>query len=368
MTWKQILKNNSKDFIEQLKKNDILNKNLKIYSETLQELLLQRFKKSESIEDTSQVFRELISNGRAKINKQDYDSFMVTEVYSFFYFLDKYERLWDILIFLAEENILPLSESHLNIFNIGSGPGNDFYPINDFYTELYNFLGAKKISISNNIKFYSVEKSKSMNHFFTEFNHMITNKRKSVNVELFSDDFNYFDLGNSRYKDLEKREQDIWNAIMKGEETDDTVGSAHSEATKLFRYKMVVMSNFLTTENRTVDKFKTELESFFEDANAGTIFIIIGSTLKSYNRDVYEPLKNIAQKLNFKCIEKEKQFGNEDSQKVIKEFQINTCKGLAKLAKLDFDTFKEKTNGFCSEEVSSKKVLDYKILLARKGR
>jgi hypothetical protein len=334
----------------------------------LQELLLQRFKKSESIEDTSQVFKKFISEGRMQCNKQDYDSFMVTEAYSFFYFLDKYERLWDILILLTEENVLPLSESHLNIFNIGSGPGNDFYPINDFYTELYNFLGAKKISISNNIKFYSVEKSKSMNHFFNEFNDIVKNKSKSVNAELFSDDFKYFDLGNSRYKELEKKEEIIWNAIMKGEETDDTVASAHSEANKLFRYKFVVMSNFLTAENRNFNEYKKELESFFEDANAGTIFVIIGGNYDSYNQTVYEPLKELAQKLSFKCIERAKQYGNENSQKVIKEFQANICKELAKLANLDFDKFKEKTGGFCSGQVSSKKVLDYKILLARKGR
>ena len=187
-------------------------------------------------------------------------------------------------------------------------------------------------------------------------------------MELFSDDFKYFDLGNSRYKELEKKEENIWNAIMKGEETDETVALAHSETNKLFRYKFVVMSNFLTAESRQFNEFSEELESFFEDANAGTIFVIIGANGDSYDETVYEPLKKIAQKLSFKCIEREKQYGNVNSQTIIKEFQSNICKELAKLANLDIEKFKKEAGGFCSEQLSSKKALDYKILLARKGR
>jgi len=67
---------------------------------------------------------------------------------------------------------------------------------------------------------------------------------------------------------------------------------AADESDRLFRYRMVVLSNFLTLESE-VENYRAELRGLFQDLRAGAVVIILGGTGDSYQR-MYQSLAVLA--------------------------------------------------------------------------
>jgi hypothetical protein len=84
-----------------------------------------------------------------------------------------------------------------------------------------------------------------------------------------------------------------WNEeTQQYEEIYDPVGAA-ADAERLFPYRLVVLSNFLTLDSE-VEQFEKELRMLSEDLKAGGMVMVLGATGDSYQR-VYKRLTILAQ-------------------------------------------------------------------------
>jgi len=63
------------------------------------------------------------------------------------------------------------------------------------------------------------------------------------------------------------------------EEIYDPVGAA-ADAERLFRYRLVILSNFLTLESEA-EQFEKDLRMLFEDLKARGVVLVLGATVIS---------------------------------------------------------------------------------------
>ena len=68
--------------------------------------------------------------------------------------------------------------------------------------------------------------------------------------------------------------------------------TANADAERLYRYRLVIFSNFLTLESE-VERYASELRMLFEDLKAGGVVVVLGATGDSYQR-VYDSLAALA--------------------------------------------------------------------------
>jgi len=218
---------------------------------------------------------------------------LAIEAYAYVHFLERYRRTWTTLEYLSKVAVLPLGVNGVRVLDIGTGPAPALYAIDDFYAALTEF--AEEFEISElqlpPPQLACVERSQSMVWFFHSFSEF--SGRRSPFSPIVAD-FTGLDLASRRAWHQQQNETErYWDdETEQYEEIYDPVAAA-ADAERLFRYRLVVLSNFLTLQSE-VERFETELRALFGDLKAGGVVLVLGATGDSY-RKLYEWLSLLAQ-------------------------------------------------------------------------
>jgi hypothetical protein len=214
------------------------------------------------------------------------------EAYAYVHLLERYRRMWTVLRYMCKAGVLPLGVHRLRVLDIGAGPGPSLFAIEDFYGALSHYArlaDVPELQIpSPRLSF--IERSQSMINFFSSFREF-TNRQGSIDGG-FSN-FTGLDLKSIREQHQRQNEIESWWDPETGayEEIYDPVGASES-ASRLLRYRLVVMSNFLTLPS-DVDRWSEDLGSLFRDLNPGALVVVLGGSGDKY-QGIYESATQIA--------------------------------------------------------------------------
>jgi hypothetical protein len=193
---------------------------------------------------------------------------------------------------LTKVAVLPLGTRGVKTLDVGTGPAPALYAIGDFYRSLTEFGERFKIPPLQipAPELDSVERSQPMIWFFHNFSEFC--KRSGPFGSVFTD-FEGLDINGIRgWHQRQNEYEEQWDPETGQYEEVYSPSAASEFANSLFRYRLVVFSNFLTLES-DVEKFTTELHSMFRDLRPGAVVIVLGSTGDSYQK-IYERIAAIA--------------------------------------------------------------------------
>ena len=214
------------------------------------------------------------------------------EAYAFVHLLERYRRMWSVLRYLCSTGALPLAVRGVNVLDVGSGPGPSMLAVQEFYEALHeyaSFAGVRELLVpSPRLNF--VERSQTMRNFYSRFREF-TGRYDAVGPG-FSN-FTGLDLKSIRAFHKRQNEVESWWDPETGEDEEiyDPVGAAES-ASRLHRYRLVVLSNFLTLPT-DVERWREELCALFKDLRPGAVVVVLGGSGGKYT-GIYQSATQIA--------------------------------------------------------------------------
>ena len=294
MTWRQLLKRHGQLFLHWLRKSGRAQEDLKRTADQLAGFLMESLEGMAHEQSEAPVeFWNRIPTVRSCCNDvRTFEKPFAAEAYAYVHFLERYRRTWKTLEHLLELEVLPLGVTGVRVLDIGTGPAPALYAISDLYSALTNF--AEEFSIRElqlpSPRLACVEKSLPMVRFFHRFSEYSGRRGPFGIVE---SDFVNLQLASKRARYRRQTEaQEYWDedAGQYGEICD--LDTAYAEAERLYRFRLIVLSNFLTLDS-DLRRFENELQALFEDLRAGGVVIVLGATGDSYQR-IYERIALLA--------------------------------------------------------------------------
>lgn len=177
---------------------------------------------------------------------------------------------------LAARACLPLGIEGVRILDIGTGPGTIAFAINDFYQELRSFGEAQGFEVLalQTVLFNSVEINEYMQRFLSYFREV--SGRFIPAAEMYPD-FASFDPRSEREQHFDRllAEEDF-NEFEGEFEPAFSEYEAHCEAQRVARFRLVVMSYFLTTPE-ALRQFETALTGLVRDLRPGSVVMLLGA-------------------------------------------------------------------------------------------
>lgn len=293
ITWRQILKRHSGKYLLWLKKGDIEFKYLDRLATQLTDFLIYSIRN----EDDARCFWDTIPEVRAACNDPaTYELPFASLAYAYVHLLQRYSRTWAVFRHLTETSVLPLGGQGIRALDVGTGPAPALYAIDDFYKTVHEFAKLAHIPELTipEATLDCIENSKSMTNFIHHFSEFCS--RRGPFGQTFAD-FSGIDFQAERALQFRNFEYETYwdDSTQQYEEWYDPI-SASELTNRLFRYRLVIFSNFLTL-GETVETFEAELRKLFNDLRAGSIVIVLGGTGDGY-REVYNRLFQIASDTN----------------------------------------------------------------------
>jgi hypothetical protein len=225
-------------------------------------------------------------------DKRTYEAPLAAEAYSYLHLLERYRRTWDVLIHLVELGRLPLGAG-VAVLDVGTGPAPALYAISDFYMLLRQFGDEQSIpelSVQGT-KLHAIEESPSWLRFVHHFSEHARREEGPFGATFL--DFKGLNLRETR--------EALRQHLLAEEEYDEREGTrvpfrppaeANEEAMAVHRYRLVVISNFLTLA-AAVDTFRQELVNLFVDLNPGSLVVVMGGYRGEY-QEIYRQLQALA--------------------------------------------------------------------------
>ena len=293
MSWRKILIQEQACLLEWIEANAPLG-HLKDIAQCLRDFLINRIRDPES----TRLFWEAIPLVRYACNvNQVYEQPYAVEAYAYVHLLDRYWRTWEALLELTRKAALPLGKEGVRILDIGTGPAPTPYAIQDYYALLREYGHDKGLPelVHQEVSFSIVENSPSMAHFMHLFSEYCGRPGP------FGADIIDFKHVNPR----EERQRLFWR-LRNAEFYDPESGEYYDEylpeeanfiAQRHQRYRMMIFSNFFTTE-RSVEEFREPLSALLSDARPGTVVLIIGARSSHYP-EIYRQLTTISEQSGF---------------------------------------------------------------------
>lgn len=187
--------------------------------------------------------------------------------------------------------VLTLGIHGVRVLDVGAGPAPSLYAIDDFYQALNEYArvaGVHELQLPST-RLDCIERSQTMVAFFHHFSEFCG--RPGPFGPVFSD-FAGLNLRDAR--EWHRRQNEVetcWDPETQEYEEFYNPDAA-AEPDGLFRYRMVVFSNFLTLELE-VGKFEAELRRLFRDLRPGAVVIVIGARGNPYPQ-IYERVAAVA--------------------------------------------------------------------------
>jgi hypothetical protein len=187
--------------------------------------------------------------------------------------------------------VLPLGVRGIRALDIGTGPAPALYAIEDFYRALSEFAD---LSMIPSLKMPSpelncVERSEAMVHFFHRFS-KFSGRAAPLNATFTE----FQSLNLSGVRAFHRSQSEIQTQWDEGTQDFEEVYNpwAAEESDALFRYRLVILSNFLTLE-AGVEKLQEELRGLFHDLKPGAVAIVLGARGHPYPQ-IYRRVAAIA--------------------------------------------------------------------------
>jgi len=210
-----------------------------------------------------------------------YNEIGTAEAYVLLHFLDRYHRFQITFDRLNELKIMPKRNHKINILDIGTGPGSSMYAISDFYTLSNNSVESFEIDY--------VEQSDEFRNWLHNFTELINFQNKDVlpwKVPYHHGSF-------FNFNDID------FNQIYNYQDLDDDGDLIYKRRIIKHRFDVIVMSNFLTTEEQTL-KLKNQIKDCIRYLRNKGILIIVGAkgVSEKYTK-VYSQLDSIILSENY---------------------------------------------------------------------
>jgi len=215
--------------------------------------------------------------------------------YAHVHLLERYRRFWDVLVCLLDAAVLPMSDKGLEVLDVGTGPAPALFAVSDFYQALQDFASEKGYAslVTPFPRLNTVESSRNMVHFIHHLSE-ITERAYGIYSATFDrfDGLDFAELrANERWasrqvKDYYDYETGTWETWYEDGDAGWTEG--------LFRYNLVIFSNFLTRKD-TVENWRKELLSTCWSIRHGGLAVIVGGSGDKY-QPVYDIVNEVAEK------------------------------------------------------------------------
>ena len=288
-TWRRILRQQSDSYLAWLDETRFEYKSLDHLATQLSEYLVSCIR----TEADARKFWEVIPKVRSACNDPDtYKLPWAAEAYAYVHLLYRYCRTWAVLRHLTSETTLPLGNRGVRVLDIGSGPASALYAIDDYYSALAIFANESKIPELDieHPMLDCVENSPAMARFMHYFSEYCQRKGPFSPTIIDFTGLDFRSIRESHFRN--SRYETYWDECTETYEELYDPSLVAEENNRLFRYRLVILSNSLTLSD-TVSRFETELRSLFNDLRPGSVVVVLGGTGDDYQK-IYARLAQFA--------------------------------------------------------------------------
>lgn len=294
-TWRQMLKRHGGSFLSWLEQTERESAFLDSLAQHLEEFLMSIIR---TANDARQFWDSIPEVRRSCNNPSTYELPWAAEAYAYVHLLERYRRTWAVLKHLTALAVLPLAARGVRTLDVGTGPAPTLYAVDDFYAALGEYVqisGVEELYIPAPT-LDCIERSSAMAHFMHLFSEFC--RRRGPFGATISD-FTGLDFHAERESYRRNYSSETyWDTETEAYEEYYDPSTAAEEASGLFRYRLVIFSNFLTL-GETVSHFEQELRRLLIDLGAGAVVIVLGGTGDEY-QEVYSKLTNLATEARMK--------------------------------------------------------------------
>ena len=304
--WTALQRKEGSDFLAWIKEHQILRKKFDVLADGLRILLTESVR---TAGDGCNVWKA-VPAVLSRCNEQStYEMPKAPETYAWLHLLDRYVRTWLALELLVKKSCIAMGENGVHALDIGTGPGPSGFAVHDFYTAMVEFSEPY-----NNLKWRQpphiacVEldpRTNSLRHHLAETVFMQSRSEDYRGVlAMCSALRNFAEIfpkqeRKKRFQYLLNEEDSYYDELTNDWVSDPSFSSeeANYMAQQLHRYRLFIFSNFLTDVG-TVKSFKPNLVEILQDANPGSVLLILGGSGEPYP-DIYRFVDQLAKPAGF---------------------------------------------------------------------
>jgi SAM-dependent methyltransferase len=258
---------------------DFLYKRFAVLSRLLERYIIHRVLVSkEAAETVARSFSDVLS----RCDKISYEEPGQVPAYAILHFLDRYHRFQLILREAIHQRFLPLPKDTLRVLDVGTGPGPALFALSDIYALIDEFAQARDLKTLTNVDYRPdyAELSQAFRqwlHHFTEFVNENTEGTKWVvpyHTGSFTD-FHNIEFNRYESKLAFSSERGLSVRLQK----------------RRYRFNVVILSNFITTED-AANQYREQLyQSALFLRNRGLLLVVgAPSNLPKY-KNIYVQVK-----------------------------------------------------------------------------
>lgn len=294
LTWRSLLRQHGEAFLHWLDDRNWANATLDRIADQLAHFLIMLVDLAKEEASEAPIrFWNSIPTVRACCNDlSTYQDPIAVAAYAYVHFLERYRRTILALEYLTSCYALPLGSRGVLVLDVGTGPACSLYAIDDFYQALRewaNEAGVEELVIPSS-ELHCIEQSHSMVWFFHRFSEHCG--RSGPFRPEFAD-FRGLNLSERRAWQRRQYEyEEWWNPET--EEYEEVYVGIDPAVEALFRYRLIIFSNFLTT-NSKVSQLERKLSALFQELSAGSVVLILGGTGDNYQQ-IYASIAQIAKR------------------------------------------------------------------------
>ena len=304
-SWTRLLRLRGPDYLAWLTQNAILQKKLNTLSNALWTVLCACVHKAEHAIEVWKVVPSVV----CRCNEQDtYERPGASVAYAWLYLLERYVRTWLALEVMVERSCLPMAKYGVRTLDVGSGPGPSAFAVHDFFAAMTEFSNLRgNINWRQPPQITCVELSSSTNHVRHVLAEKVFEQSQGRSKGVLAMCRSLHDFGEimptierKRVLTSMRNEVDDYYDEVLGMWASDVrymPDEASAVAQSLHRYRLFVLSNFLTT-SETVETFRSNLVDIMEDAAPGSVIMTLGGRGTPYPQ-IYDKVDEIARSAGF---------------------------------------------------------------------
>lgn len=306
--WTDLLRRNGPELLQWLSARSALHINFNAFATALQTLLFSRISTSDDARDVWDATPAVLS----QCNEQStYEMDGAPYAYAWLYLLDRYARTWRALEHLVAASCLPLARNGVRVLDVGTGPGPAAFATYDFYAAMTQFSQDRGLPQFNQPPAITcVEFDRGTNHLRHHLAEVLFGQtdRQNTGVLAMCDALSDFrDIAPSeeraRLKSRLLWEEDEYFNEDRNEwdsESRYSAAEANNIAQSLYRYRLIIFSNFLTTVGAT-RSFELNMIDVLSDAQPGSVILVLGGKGGPYPT-IYDYVDGLATGSDFQLV------------------------------------------------------------------
>jgi SAM-dependent methyltransferase len=362
ITWRQLLRGNARRFLTWLKATDARQHQMERLCADMVSYARTRLADATSC----LAFWEAIPKTRSGCNDLSiFNSPEAVLAYAFQHLPRRYLRTWNALLMMTASACLPLGTEGVRVLDIGTGPGTTAFAISDFYERLRIF-GSEQAVEAFQLQvpqFSTAESNEWMSQFMGHFAELSGRPGPFGATYL---DFSKFDPQAERIAHYDRLlDEEYFDYELQQYENVNVPFIAHLEAQRIARFRLVVMSYFLTTRE-LLDQIEPVLINMARDLRPGAVVVLIGAPGHDAIHTNVEALVRAAHFRKLQEIPDDMETGT-SLERVIKRAQYEIYQHVASITGESVLT-RDGYPNFWTAESSAKVRTGFRLTAFRKGR